>query len=122
MNFENIAIGVDIEDVEQFEKMNLENDKLFLTSVFTPKELEYCFSDLKFAQHLTVRYCAKEATVKALSEFNIDGIKYNEIEILNKANGQPKLVIKMFPNIIAKVSLSHTKTQTIANVILLRNF
>lgn len=119
MDFENIAIGVDIEDIERFERMDLDNDKLFLTSVFTAKELEYCFSKLRFAQHLAVRYCAKEAVVKALSEFNIPEVKYNEIEILNQTNGQPRLFIKNFPNILAKASLSHTKTQAIANVILM---
>lgn len=118
MDFDNIAIGVDIEDIKRFEKMNLEHDKLFLASVFTPKELEYCFSDLRFAQHLAARYCAKEAAVKALSEYNIKDVRYNEIEILNKTDGKPELRVQNFPNILAKVSLAHTNTYAIANVIL----
>ena len=119
MKFEKISIGVDIEDVDRFKELQIDKDKLFLETIFTNKELEYCFSDIRFDEHLAVRYCAKEATIKALSDFCIDYIKYNEIEILNSSNGQPNLVVKSLPNIKAKVSLSHTKTQAIAYVILI---
>lgn len=119
MKFEKISIGVDIEDVDRFKELQIDKDKLFLETIFTNKELDYCFSDIRFDEHLAVRYCAKEATIKALSGFCIDYIKYNEIEILNSSSGQPNLVVKSLPNIKAKVSLSHTKTQAIAYVILI---
>lgn len=77
-----IEIGVNIEDISRFEGYSLEYDFDFLNSIFSPNELDYCFSQSKPAKHLT-RFCAKEAFFKAVSGFNMD-FKFNEIKVLNK--------------------------------------
>lgn len=51
-------IGTDIEDINRFKKYSLEKDKDFLESIFSKEELEYSFSQKKYAQHLAVRFCA----------------------------------------------------------------
>lgn len=109
MNFEDIAIGTDIEQISRFNNKTLDNDAKFLAKIFTSQEIEYSFSHGIPAQHLCARYCAKEAIVKALSEFNIQDVYYRDIEILNIDSGKPYAKIQKYPNIKIKLSLSHTK-------------
>lgn len=116
---ENFSIGCDIEENSRFESKTLEKDKDFLEKIFTEKELEYCYKNKNYAQHLCARFCAKEAIVKALTEFEINDVYYSDIEILNKENGAPFAKIKKYPKIEIKISLSHCKTYSIANVLLL---
>ena len=120
MNFENISIGCDIEENRRFEDKSLETDGDFLKRIFTEKELEYCFKSQNFAQHLCARFCAKEALVKALGEFNISDVYYSDIEILNKENKAPYAKIEKYPDIKIKLSLSHCKTYSMASVIIYR--
>jgi len=117
---ENISIGVDIEEISRFKNKSVEKDAIFLDKIFTKNEIDYAYSKNNFAQHLCVRYCAKEAIVKALSEFKIDDVFYSDIEITNLKNGQPVAKIKKYPNIEIKISLSHSKTYAVANVILFK--
>ena len=121
MDFENISIGTDIEEIERFKDKSRENDFHFLNKIFTEKELDYCFKDKQSAQHLCVRFCAKEAVVKALSEFNITDVYYSDIEILNHENGSPYCKIAKYPDIKIKLSLSHSKTYAVATVFCVNN-
>lgn len=117
MNFDNFAIGTDIEEIERFANKTLEQDEKFLRKIFTKKELDYCFSNSQSASHLCARYCAKEAVVKALSQFRISDVYYSDIEILNHENGLPYCIIVKYPNIKVKISLSHSKTYAVATVL-----
>lgn len=110
MDFTNFSVGTDIEQITRFENKTIENDKNFLERIFTPKELEYCFSKSLPQFSLCARYCAKEAVVKALSSYNIKDVYYSDIEIFNKKDGSPYAIIKKYPQIQIKISLSHAKT------------
>ena len=115
-----IEVGVDIESIERFKKYDIEKDSDFLRSVFTEKELEYCFSHKQPAKHLTARFCGKEAFVKAVSDLDIN-LNFNQIEILNKGNGKPFLNlpdIEILNKYEFKISLSHEKNYAVATVIL----
>ena len=116
MNVQDISIGCDIEENSRFENKSSE----FLNKIFTKKELEYCFKSKNYSQHLCARFCAKEAIIKALSEFEIDDVFLSDIEILNKENGAPTALIKKYPNIQVKISLSHSKTHSITNILLIK--
>ena len=109
MDFENISIGTDIERIERFENKSRENDSHFLNKIFTEKELDYCFRNKQYAQHLCARFCAKEAVVKALTDFNITDVYYKDIEILNYKNGSPYCTISKYLNIKIKITISHAK-------------
>lgn len=115
MNFENFAIGVDIEDTERF----INKDETFLNRIFTPLEIEYCNSKLNSHQHFAARYCAKEAIYKALSSMGEYGIEFKTIEIYNQ-NRIPyvRFLSELSKNYKAKLSLSHDKTKAIAYVII----
>ena len=113
MQFENISIGTDIEQISRFDNKTPDKDAKFFSKIFTQAEIKYCFSHGVPAQHLCARYCAKEAVVKALSDFEINDVYYSDIEILNLETGKPYAKIEKYPNIKIKLSLSHTKDTAI---------
>ena len=117
MDFKNLSIGTDIEEIERFENKTLEKDLQFLNRIFTEKELDYCFSQGVTAQHLCARYCAKEAVVKALSGLNIKDVYYSDIEITNNTDGAPLARIEKYPEIEIKISLSHSKKYSTATAL-----
>jgi phosphopantetheine--protein transferase-like protein len=111
-----ISIGTDIEEVSRF--TNKVKDELFLNKVYTPAEVAYCNSKSSPAQHLAVRWCAKEAVVKALAGFDISDVTYKEIEIFKNENGVPQVKIEKYPELKTTLSLSHTKTYALAQVLI----
>lgn len=116
-----IGIGVDIEDIARFRKLHRIDDRRFLGRVFTGRELDYCFSRKDPAQHLTARFCAKEAVVKALAGLGIHKVPYRDIEILNTAKGVPKVRIHSKRKMATvAVSLSHTTEYALAFAIAYR--
>ncbi len=121
MEFENISIGVDIEEISRFEGKERGKDANFLARIFTEKELDYCYKNKNYASHLCGKYCAKEAAVKALTNFNINNVYYGDIEILNKDNGIPFVNLPKYPDIKFKVSVSHSKLYATATVLALKD-
>ena len=109
-----MAVGVDIEDISRFKGKSKE----FLKRIFTPLELEYCMKFKNSASHLAVRFCAKEAVIKALSGLSIKISEYKAIEIYQE-NKVPKVrILKQTNKIITfDLSLSHDRTKAIAFVI-----
>ncbi len=85
-----LGIGIDIEDIKRFKKLELGKDKVFLNKIFTPSELKYCFSKKDFGSSLATKYVAKEAVVKAFGLLKKD-LDYKEIEIINDELGVPRV-------------------------------
>lgn len=113
-------IGCDIEDISRFENKTLEKDSKFLNRIFTKNELDYCFKNKNYAAHLTARYCAKEAVVKALSAIYPKIIPYSKIEILKFDNGAPyvNILIDELKNYNFSLTISHEKEKAIAFVVI----
>lgn len=109
-----MPIGVDIEDIERFRGKSKE----FLERIFTPLELEYCMKFSEPESHLTARFCAKEAVIKALTPLGIKISEYNKIEVYFENCEYPKVRIlkDLDKNIKLGISLSHDKTKAIAFV------
>lgn len=110
-----ISIGVDIEDIGRFVKLDLKKNKPFFDRLYTHREMEYCLSKSNPYPHLAVRFAGKEAIIKLISGFD-EKISPDEIEILNDANGAPVVNInnKKLNNIKVIISLSHCKDKAIA--------
>lgn len=117
------AIGVDIVDVERFEHFYLYH-KQQLLRIFSPHEIAYCLKEpSKSAERFAVRYAAKEALYKALSQ--IDGIgPYPFLTLCQHV----EIVLCPFPTIHQRVpcvndtvqllvSLSHSKHMAVAYVL-----
>jgi len=110
-----MAVGVDIEDIKRFEGKS----QRFIDRIFAKDEQSYCFSKSIPTSHFAVRFCAKEAVIKALNSLDIKHPELNEIEIYHDANGCPKIKLpcsKEYSNLKVDVSLSHDRTKAIAFV------
>ena len=119
------GIGVDIENIHRFQKLSFEENKTFNKNIFTPEEIKYCLEKSNPYQHFAVRFCAKEAFIKALYPKGEKGISYLDIEIGEKdrrpiinLNGTIKEFAdtKNIKNVY--VMLSHDGNYGIANVVL----
>lgn len=90
-NYQILGIGIDIEDISRFEKLELNINSHFLNRIFTKAELGYCFSKKNVASSLATKYTGKEAVVKALGSMDITNLDYKEIEITNDSSGAPRV-------------------------------
>ena len=118
---ENFGIGTDIESIDRFRKLNLNDDNGFLNKVFTKNELDYCFSKKEPASHLSARYAGKEAVIKALSSIGKANLDYKNVEIFKNEEGVPMVRINDIDGgkIKVYVSLSHCEDKAIAFAIVM---
>lgn len=112
-----MEIGIDIIEIEKFDEKIL-SKKNFLNKVYTEKEIQYCNSKPNPSQHFAARFAAKEAAIKALSNY-ANNVPLTSLEILNDDQGKPFINIKNFKieDIELKISISHSKELAIAIVI-----
>jgi len=123
-----IGVGTDIFEINRMKK-RIEKEPEFIQSVFTNQEISYC-EKFKFKeQNYAARFAAKEAFMKALGTGYNNGISFKDIVISNNSSGKPEITltgkalgfsIKLNVTDI-HVSLSHSKKQAIAIVILTSN-
>ncbi|ACZ01047.1 holo-ACP synthase [Streptobacillus moniliformis] len=108
-------IGIDIVDVKRIEKAIIKSEH-FLKNVFSQKEIEYCEKKINKYESYAARFAAKEAYIKAIGT-GITDISLNNIEIINSELGKPFLYVNG-ELIDGDISLSHTESLAIANIIL----
>ena len=120
-----VLTGIDIIEVDRIKKAICENEEHFLNRIYTKKEIEYCSSKGKMKyQHFAVRFCAKEAVFKALSNeiSSREDMLWKEIEVLNEEGGRPKINLDLLKGHGLEklqsidISLSHIKEYAIASV------
>ncbi|MBG9378669.1 holo-ACP synthase [Panacibacter sp. DH6] len=119
------GIGTDIIEVERVAQ-KIQKEQGFRELVFSVAEINYCEAKTNKFEHYAARFAAKEALGKALGLGWAEGTTINEVEILNRQNGQPyihflgetaaKIAALNTGNIY--VSLSHIKTFATAIVII----
>jgi len=99
----------------------------FVERVFTAREREYCESKgVTAAQSYAARFAAKEAFLKALKTGWRGKITWQDMEIVNDADGVPSLNVKGEARSILDemggprihLSISHTTEHAVAQVIL----
>jgi holo-[acyl-carrier protein] synthase len=88
-----IGIGTDIVDCLRIAQMIERHGELFLTRVYTPREIEYCSSRKAATQHYAGRWAAKEAILKALGTGWSRGIRWRDMEIRNDSAGKPSVAL-----------------------------
>ena len=107
------GIGTDIVSVDRI-KNSLKN-RNFIKRIFNEKEILKCNKINNKINCYAKRYAAKEAFSKALGTGISNGIKFNEIVVLNKKSGKPYINIigqtkialnKKFKEKNSKISLS----------------
>lgn len=105
-------MGVDIEETKRFSTNTYNNHKTFYKKIFTENEIRYCLSKVNPHLHFAVRFCAKEAAIKAIDDRKIS---LQDIEIKIEKN-KPKIILPL--GLKGNVSMSHTKNIAIATVII----
>jgi holo-[acyl-carrier protein] synthase len=118
--------GIDIVDISRFERFVREDNKLLFNRLFTPQELAYCVARKRSAQHLAIRFAAKEAFLKAMGTGLREGLAWRDMEVFNDQSGKPGLKLtgkaeEMFHQKGLSrtfLSLSHDGNFAIAAVIL----
>lgn len=105
------GVGIDLLEIERLEHALSRRPRL-AERLFTPAERAYAQSRARPAQHLAARFCAKEATAKALG---MQAWSFQEVEVVGDG-GAP--AVRLSGAVAARarslgvgvrVSLTHTR-------------
>ena len=114
-----ILIGTDIVEVDRVKENIIKYENHFLDKIYTKNEIDYCESkNTQKFQSYAVRFAAKEAIYKALSDYIKDTYTWKDFEVLNDSNGRPivKVHLKLENLEDIDISLSHCKEYAVAYV------
>ena len=123
-----IGHGIDLVDVERIEDMLERHGSRFIERCFTVREQMYCESSSEARpQRYAARFAAKEAVFKAIGTGLVEGMAFNQIEVLRAADGEPSLELQGRVAEVAQregikrwlLSLSHIKLYATASAIAL---
>lgn len=113
------GLGIDLAEIDRFEKAQSKNSH-FAEKILTAKEYELFkrYTGRRALEFLAGRFAVKEAFSKAYGT-GIGQVQLQAIETLNDAKGKPYIKQNLFEGTV-HVSLSHTTTLVMAEVILER--
>ncbi len=83
----NVAIGVDIIEIERIRSVLTRHGERFLQRVFTEQEIQQCRGK---ALKLAGRFAAKEAISKVLGT-GMHGVCWRELEVVQLSTGRPSV-------------------------------
>jgi holo-[acyl-carrier protein] synthase len=86
-----VGIGVDIVECVRIARMIEEHGELFLSRVYTDREIRYCQAQKRATEHFAGLWAAKEAILKSLGSSGPRGLSWTDIEVRNGTNGQPQV-------------------------------
>lgn len=123
-----VGTGVDIAEVPRIKAALERFGKRFLSRVFTLQEAQYCLSKANAVERLAARFAAKEAGMKAIGTGLRHGVTWHNVEVIRLPGQRPTLRFSGKAREFADrlgckrvhLSLSHTREQAIAYVILER--
>ena len=116
-----IYIGIDIVQISRIDKIIADKGERFLSSTFTKIEQSICNAKVSPHIHYGGKFAAKEAVKKALLSSNDkNNIPFCSIEIQNRFDGAPKVILNddMGCSGNLQVSISHTDEYATATAIL----
>jgi holo-[acyl-carrier protein] synthase len=108
-----IGVGVDIVDNKRIKKSI--NNKLFISRIFSKKEIIQSKKNKNKIGYFSKRFAAKESLTKAIGTGFREGINFKDISIVNDKYGKPhyelnkkvkKLIYSKFKVKKIKISLS----------------
>jgi holo-[acyl-carrier protein] synthase len=117
-----VGIGTDIVECLRIGRMIERHGELFLTRVYTLKEIRYCQERKRATEHFAGRWAAKEAILKCLGTGWRRGIAWTDMEIRNDTNGRPHVLLCGAAKDLAQtlriadilVSISHCRAYAVA--------
>jgi holo-[acyl-carrier protein] synthase len=124
-----VGIGTDIVECLRIGRMIEQHGELFLTRVFTDREIRYSQSRQRATEHFAARWAAKEAILKAIGASGRRGLCWTELEIRHDPGGRPRVLLAGAIKEIARqqqvgdilLSLAHCRAYATAYAIALRS-
>ncbi len=121
-----VGTGIDIVNIDRIERVMTRWGDLFLSRVFTEKEIVWCQRRNRPAECFATRFAAKEAFLKAIGWGLRNGIQWTDIEVENDPMGKPLLslhrkakeALKTLRIEKALLTLSHDRPYAVAHVLL----
>src|SRR5713226_9372915 len=89
-----VGIGTDIVECLRIGRMIEEHGELFLTRVYTSREIRYCQTRKHATEHFAGRWAAKEAILKCLGTGWQRGISWTDLEIRNDPQVKPRVLLR----------------------------
>ena len=86
-----VGIGSHVIECVRIGRMIEEHGELFLTRVYTPREIRYCQARKNAMEHFAGRWAAKEAILKCLGTGWRKGLCWTDLEVRNDFQGAPKV-------------------------------
>lgn len=122
-----VGTGIDVVEIERVARSIERYGSRFLQRVYTAAEIAYCQRKRRnAAESFAARFAAKEAGAKALGTGIGFGVTWRELEVGREPAGRPLLLLHGRAAEIAaslgvrhsSLSITHTRTQSMALVIL----
>lgn len=113
------GLGTDIIEIQRIKEAIERQGERFTHRIFTQKEREYCKQSKIPYPHYAARFAAKEAISKALGTGFGEKLSWQDIEIINDANGKPEVHLKNGGSAQFLLSMSHCKEYATATAIYL---
>ncbi len=121
-----VGCGVDMIEIARIAEVLDRYGDRFRLRIYLPGEILYCTQKRNSAEGFAARFAAKEAAAKALGTGIQHGVGWRDIEVLRASSGQPTVVFHGRAAEIARqrgvthafVSLTHSRTQALAEVLL----
>src|SRR5207247_3747519 len=88
-----LGIGTEIVECLRIGRMIERHGELFLTRVYTDREIRYCQARKRATEHFAGRWAAKEAVFKCLGSGWKRGLCATDLEIRKDPNGNPCLLL-----------------------------
>ncbi len=88
------GLGIDIVEIERIAAVIRRHGDAFLHRVFTDEERTYCGRFANPMPEYATRFAAKEALMKALGTGLTSGVSWQDIEVVKKLKGPPRIHIK----------------------------
>jgi holo-[acyl-carrier protein] synthase len=116
------GIGTDLVECLRIGRMIERHGEVFLTRVYTEREIRYCQERKRAIEHFAGRWAAKEAILKCLGTGWQRGICWTDMEIRTDKTGRPHVLLCGAAKDIAKdqqisdilISISHCRAYAVA--------
>ena len=120
-----VSIGTDIVECLRIGRMIEQHGELFLSRVYTEREVRYCQARKRAVEHFAGRWAAKEAILKCLGTGWQRGMSWTDMEIRNDPAGKPHVLMCGAAKDLAQslrisdilISLSHCRAYATAYAI-----
>lgn len=124
-----MGVGVDIVEVGRMDRALARWGERFTKKVFTSTELSYSRRFRRPARHLSARFAAKEAVIKALGKGFREGCRMSDVEVVTEGTGKPGVRLYGATRRLAAdagvriifLSLSHSGETAIAQAVAVGN-